>query len=278
MALYIPPSVKVALFLVFVASYVECGIPFVLTKPRESQFNLSTIIESGTENDEWESKCRKPMEEYGLTNRFPVAVSHIIHSITLQDIQRYFENNASPEIRIPSVNPDHTSQHSILFDVVDSPRDTNFHTLAMQLADQVLTNGRYDDDLCVALFHTLHMHEEWEKTSLAYKELKKSNSVPKEVCSCVLDIESNEVLQMLRHVALKIREPELMGATVEKLRAGFAEYVGATMHFTENMDGITPISLIKSSAEWDVEKIRLQNRDNTNDYHEVATFLFCILN
>lgn len=51
-------------------------------------------------NDESSSQCKNVMKANGLTSRFPGAVAHAVHSLTLQDIRFYFEPLASPEIMV----------------------------------------------------------------------------------------------------------------------------------------------------------------------------------
>ena len=56
--------------------------------------------------------------------------------------------------------------------------------------------------------HAMHMHEMWQNAGPHFSHLE-SNPANQSVCSCVVDIEGNGVMEHLRLNALKIREPEL---------------------------------------------------------------------
>ena len=78
-------------------------------------------------------------------------------------------------LQLPTVNQDISSDNPILFTVVDSPNTNTFNTMGMKVVDQVLIH--MDDKNYMAkgysplenLVHGLHMHEEWQKISDAYK-------------------------------------------------------------------------------------------------------------
>ena len=54
----------------------------------------------GDSNDMSQSHCKNVMTTNGLTSRFPGVVAHALHSLTLQDIQYYFEPDASSNTKV----------------------------------------------------------------------------------------------------------------------------------------------------------------------------------
>ena len=122
--------------------------------------------------------CRRTMKEHGLTGRFPGAVAHGIHSITLEDIRYYFKPNATEENNVPTLNYDLSDMatpvlpHAKLYGY-----DTSFKTIGMRHLDQVLRNMDKKDwyltnyNTLEKLVHTIHMDEVWTRTKVWYLNL-----------------------------------------------------------------------------------------------------------
>ena len=90
-----------------------------------------------------------------------------------------------------------------------------FETDAMKTLDEILSHMN-DDAYDIRLYspiekivHTFHMKEQWAMILKEYNQLK-ANPPHAQVCPCVLDIENNDVLSMLRSIALLFREPLLI--------------------------------------------------------------------
>ena len=120
-----------------------------------------------------------------------------------------------------------------------------------------------------------------------FQELKKTSPTNKKVCSCAMDIESNGVLEMLRHSALKLREPKLMYGMYEKIGDGFAQ-IGYqedanlyNFEFGVEFDAKMrnkrkAFPKLDSSAHWKVWK-NASEQHVMHDYKEAALFLYCVL-
>ena len=61
---------------------------------------LANPFEMVNGNETPNERCDKMMKEHGLTSRFPGVVAHAIHSLTLQDIQHYFNPLASSDLKV----------------------------------------------------------------------------------------------------------------------------------------------------------------------------------
>ena len=105
------------------------------------------------------------MNKHGLSERFPAAVAHGIHSITSEDIQHYFKPDAAEDNRVPTLNYDATSKQPLLRNAPLYGYDKSFNTIDMRRADQILThmdNKLWDlkhHKTLEKLVHSLHMDE-----------------------------------------------------------------------------------------------------------------------
>jgi len=182
----------------------------------------------------------------GIPSYFPGMVAHGVHSMTLPDIEFYFPNNKS-DISMPVVNPDLISTEPILFNPPNF--EHSFETPAMRVVDLVLSHMNsphwditLETDL-EKLVHAAHMQDVWYYAGLAYEEMKKSPTPDEFLCSCIRDVENNGVLDMLRLIALKVREPKLM-------------YKGKTVYPTKPQNG--PMDKIVNE-NWDKPKALLKD-------------------
>ena len=69
------------------------------------------------------------------------------------------------------------------------------------------TNWATRNPTLVQILHTLHMRELWEETAEQYKIIKHLVDPESDTCTCVTDIENNDVLNYLHLVAFKLRYP-----------------------------------------------------------------------
>ena len=112
------------------------------------------------------------MKSHGLTGRFPGAVAHGIHSITLEDIRYYFDKNATEKNGIPTLNYDLLDKNPVLPNAPLYGFDTSFTTVSLRYVDQVLRNMDRKNfyltgyDTLEQLVHTFHMGEVWTKTKV----------------------------------------------------------------------------------------------------------------
>ena len=57
------------------------------------------------------------------------------------------------------------------------------------------------------LAHAFHMAEYWDQTREQYKMVQQLLNPESDLCACMTDIENNDVLNHLNHLAFKIRYP-----------------------------------------------------------------------
>ena len=246
------------------------------------------------------------MEKHGLSERFPAAVAHGIHSITLEDIQHYFKPDATEDNRVPTLNFDATSNQPLLRNAPLYGYDKSFDTTGMRRADQILThmdNKMWDIkhyNTLEKLVHALHMDEVWAKTKVHYDHLKEQGiwRMDKVLCKCVNDIDSNGIVNLLHYMHLKIHYPGLTSKKDENLllptiyRYSFFVDMSPKLlnfNFTQDVednfqrayrvivDDDKGAQHLDSEYQWQVWKRDMKSLMR-QDYYELAMFLYCTLN
>ena len=108
--------------------------------------------------------CPAVMVENGLDDYFGVAVSHRLHSLTLEDLRYYFKKDAPVKNYIPTINFDLSPNSArVLPHAPLNGHDTTFKTIALQQADMVLSNMDNKDwqikyySTLEKMVHTMHM-------------------------------------------------------------------------------------------------------------------------
>jgi len=251
------------------------------------------------------------MEANGLTKRFPGAVAHGIHSITLEDIRHYFKSNATEENNVPTLNYDLKDPSTVLPHAKLYGYDTSFFTIGMRQLDQVMRDMDKKDwyltnyNTLERLVHTIHMNEVWAKAKVHYDSISLQN-IGEDVCACVKDTKHNGILKMLPFLALKIRYPGITSGKTLKIKGGEADFYQSggnlyTYHFInewskklENIDFGNNIEEIKKEvstnlADGDEGMHHLENENDwkkwksgmkemvEHDDYELAMFLYCTL-
>lgn len=166
----------------------------------------------GTENKT--DLCREVFEVHNISTIFPKAVAHSTHSITLDDLQFYFDENIGEENGVETVNLDLTGDPPILPNAPPAEMSP-LVTRGFQTVDRVLSH--MDNKNWMAkhyntlerIVHAFHMQEIWTKASKAYQEFR-DNPPNDEICDCVTDTDANGIHEELKKTALRLREPDLL--------------------------------------------------------------------
>jgi hypothetical protein len=162
-----------------------------------------------------------------LTN-FMGAVTHMIHSITLQDI-RYFFDERFPEANdVPTVNTDLSSPEMVLSYAPSKPSVFKFPGGAhfdqvMQANDDPTKYFVRGTTHLEDLAHWFHMAEMWLRASTMYKEIVGRAAAkavePTAVCPCLLEVERANIRPLLENVALELRNYTTVPGEEEVRRA-----------------------------------------------------------
>lgn len=160
-------------------------------------------------------KCSQMLSDAGASSKFAGSVAHAVHSMTVDDLKKFYPT-ANENNYVPTVNKDLKANKAILLYAPDvNMSNGTFITDGMKTLDIVLS--RMDDkqwDIknyspLEKLVHAFHMKEVWAK-ALKQFDLIKSNPPNLETCYCALDIGHNGVMDVMKYLALVIREPSLV--------------------------------------------------------------------
>lgn len=228
----------------------------------------------------------------GASDRFPGLVAHGIHSLTVGDLQLFFKADVTSKNIIPTINADLRDRQAILFNAPDIPVNSMFATPGMRILDRVLShmdNPDYDIREYNALeriIHAMHMQEVWHGASIEYAKLAKTPP-SKELCLCVTDVDNNGVMEVLRLMALEVREPNLMYGKSIKLNNGTMLWDNIHYSFSSRINRKADEPLRKSSEamthvtnekSWKAMKTEIMSGMLPTDDYELALYIYCALN
>lgn len=220
-------------------------------------------------------KCWSLMDASGIdVFNFPFAVSHRIHSLSLQDLRQFIDPDAPKANGIPTINVDQTSVFVILNNTRDDP--SPFTASGLRALDSVLSNVknlRYEiakgSDMdkraplvITRLIHEFHMQDLWALMKPIYDKLVANPPENRQLCPCIKDIENNKVLGYLKWMS---KGKALIGdGDVNTIKKGKK---------VEMFDANSIYSL------WSEERLKLQEFHEAKDgSYSAAIFLYCMLN
>jgi len=166
-------------------------------------FLLFSSLNAASINDDKET-CKAAAEQAGIDfENFKYNVGHVIHSLTVEDVRFFFDENFPVENNIPTVNTNLTGT-PVLSYTPSFPSKFKF-PLGSTL-DRILLNNDDPDtffDRGLAsleeLGHAAHMLEMLYKTSLAYKSLDDIDI--ETTCPCLVNEEENGIIYELEYNA-----------------------------------------------------------------------------
>jgi len=172
---------------------------------------ISTDAASITDDQE---SCQAAAEQAGVDfENFKFNVGHVIHSLTVEDVRFFFDENFPIKNNIPTVNTNLTAGPPVLTYAPSFPSKFRF-PLGSTL-DRILLNnddpnafGEKQLTTLEELGHAAHMLEMLFKASQIYKSL--DNLDIDSVCSCLVDEEANGIIEELEYLA------EIFNSTVEE--------------------------------------------------------------
>jgi len=157
--------------------------------------------------------CRAAAEQAGVDfESFHYNVGHMIHSLTVEDVRFFFDENFPVDNDIPTVNTNLTAGPPVLLYAPSFPSKFKFplgSTLDRILLKNDDTSAAFEKGLTSLeeLGHAAHMMEMLYQASQMYKTLP--NIDVETVCPCIVDEDDNGIIEELNYIA------ELVGTTVE---------------------------------------------------------------
>jgi len=155
-----------------------------------------------------QEECKAAAEQAGVDfENFKYNVGHVIHSLTVEDIRYFFDENFPVDNDIPTVNTN-LSGPPIIPNAPSFPSKYRFplgSTLDRILLNNDDPNAFFDRGLTSLeeLGHAAHMLEMLFKASEVYKTL--DNIDIESVCPCLVDEESNGILAELSYISMITR-------------------------------------------------------------------------
>ena len=98
-------------------------------------FFISAPVDLKT--DLLKSACKDELKAGGLTEFYARNVAHRLHSISLEDIQKYFSEDVGEENNIPTVNKNLKSEERVLSHAPLAGYDKGFTTDSLKYLDLV---------------------------------------------------------------------------------------------------------------------------------------------
>jgi len=234
-------------------------------------------------------------------------VAHGIHSMTLQELQFFFDASASTDNSIPRVNDDLSSSDLILPSIPDLMLNNSFLTPAMHSVDYILSNWERDNfimhnsSVLELLVHNLHMYETMTVAGKMYRKIKrnlkqqmkkgkmKKVNEMKRLCECIKGKE-DKIIEELVDTAKRFREIN------ENKRAHWRNYYcwcrGYSLRSASGLPDHCPraptpqpskegkVQPLENSTIWGEWKAKLEISQNLLDRWNIdlAHYIYCKLN
>jgi len=226
-----------------------------------------------------------------ITPEFPKLVAHGVHSMTLENLRHYFDNDARANNSIPVINFNLNDPTVVLSSTPDLNLTNPFNTPYMNALDQVLSHMD-DNDFGIRnaptlekVVHAMHMLEIWELAKPIYKHFQKKKTqkakMLRKLCPCLTDIDNNGIMDMMNELAHEIRD-----ITSNQKRYVFhiswlaPQQNNNIKSLGQIVPGSTnPTTNLTSEAEWEIWK---SNMDMTEIQQtaskQLGLFVYCALN
>ena len=141
---------------------------------------------------------------------FGWAVAHGIHSITLEEVRYFFDQDAPVQNKIPVANTNLSSKQLILFDAPRAGYDKDFQTMALKIMAYYMLHDAPDNtavggNWLEKVTHKYHMHEIYVRASVLYKQMKESPPQDPKLCPCINDVSGNGILMELVNKSAEYR-------------------------------------------------------------------------
>ena len=137
-------------------------------------------------------------------------VAHNLHSLSVEDIRYFFDEQFPITNTIPTVNMNLTGSPVLLF---APSRPSVFKFPGGAAVDYILSNNDETDKFeaqgettLEEIIHQMHMLEMWHMTSKIYKDIKLKDLDIEEVCPCLINEEKNGIVEELTFIAGLLRD------------------------------------------------------------------------
>ena len=157
--------------------------------------------------------CCELMSNAGLQlESYNLSVAHGIHSITVEQLNYYFDGDVDAENDIPTTNSDLSSEEGVLPSAPQINKDASILTPSMMMLDFIMTNNDEIDSFLIKglsslekLAHAAHMQELYARTKIEYDNILSNPPGDNGLCDCITDEENNGILERLEFISEYLR-------------------------------------------------------------------------
>jgi hypothetical protein len=246
-----------------------------------------------------ETSCKASTAGYPFLDldNFAAPVSHGIHSITIEDIEYFFQvPNVSEFNGIPTDNTNLSDvDNPILYNAPHMVFDHGFKTPGMRAMDEIMTRGNEEfvfmgTTVLEKIGHALHMHELFAGAALAYQEvLKNPPNAQNKVCECINDVYEAGVFRALggmgkyvheRHGRMLYRSDVYNGVVEDRKRREVTEdeHAEDSQHLHHHEDDSTNQHLLNGPEDWaEYKKLMMSLMLDQKGLNNLAVYLYCKL-
>ena len=226
---------------------------------------------------------------------FTDAVGHFIHSITVEDVQYFFDPDFPIENTIPTTNVHYREDEKPVLAYAPS-RVSPFKFPGFAALDFVLSNNDEPETFLVngmttieKLSHQFHMIEMWTKAAPIYKDIKARQVDKASVCPCLVDEHNNGIIKHLNYIYKdlgtwiddKTRETTRNGRAVDLASVYYVRKPKPKERETRSSDSdvVYTIPELKDSKSWAYWKEKsLANKMTDGELFNAAMYMYCKTN
>jgi hypothetical protein len=154
--------------------------------------------------------CKLAARRAGVNmTSYPVNVAHSLHSLTVENIQYFFNEQFPIDNSIPTVNFDLTGRSVLPY---APSRPSAFKFPGGAAFDFILSNNDQPDKFGAKgetnleeIAHQMHMMEMWHKASKMYKDIATMDLDTEEVCPCLVNEHENGIIDELAFISKLFR-------------------------------------------------------------------------
>jgi len=235
------------------------------------------------------------------------AAAHGIHSLTLQELQYFFDESATENNSIPMVNFDLSSPQLTLPSVPDLKLNNSFLTPSMNSVDHILSNWENTNffmsqaSVLEMLVHNLHMYETLSVSGKIYAKIKrkskKNKNKMKKLCKCMEESEDS-VIENLERAARFFRtsmgpeswrrrdyrwkeKPMLAAAAMRSKQQQQCENLVSSLtprSYSPGIGSLDEVPSLENSTIWNEWKPQMTVPLGPQWNYELANYIFCKLN
>lgn len=256
------------------------------------------LLSTGIQGQD-EEQCSKVFKKNKVSPNFAKIITHLLHSLTLQDLRTHFKSSATEGVPIPALNPNLTAEPRVLPSPPDLPLNNSFNVFnnpALDALDSVLSHmddpnwGYRNAPVLEHLVHELHVMAVYVKAGKAYHQLRKKANRPKPakyLCGCLSRTHDELIEAWLAALDVVMQgNPNTRVAFRRYCNCPYSSSISQNFRTgkTEVTVSMPPgMPLLETEDAWNVWKTSMVDHLNQDGesmsvwMHQAALYMFCKL-